>query len=375
MHQTVRRHLVTLETWQTDERGYQEYARSIQRLLDLKESDLEPGRLQVESLIPKGVMGEPNSLYQLQNYVAGLSRSGICLTPGGSLDLDRTFQRVNYFTTLAGVRVRNLVQRDLGIEPIDFIAARVPAEALASTLASEDRPGLRCRFCERERATSGLAALPAPGGNAVAALFAGPRLSAGRRAEQFTLLPRPGLPGFLCGCLKTPELHVDGERAAWLNQWHTEREWFEAIHRTRYSNGVIGLYEYFQRSQPESIPGPFRVADEQDWPKLRRFAARRRQLTESDLLIFASDHWNFNVRGFNPGGNHGSFLRISTHSVLMAAGGGVPAGLEIDRPYDSLSLVPTLLSLLGRSPRGNYPGPVIEEITSPRAVHSVIWYR
>ena len=84
----------------------------------------------------------------------------------------------------------------------------------------------------------------------------------------------------------------------------------------------------------------------------RSYAASRqgdRELTESDLSIFASDHWNFNVRGFNPGGNHGSFLRISTHSVLMAAGGGVPAGLEIDRPYDSLSLVPTLLSLLGRS--------------------------
>ena len=73
------------------------------------------------------------------------------------------------------------------------------------------------------------------------------------------------------------------------------------------------------------------------------------------------------MRGFNPGGNHGSFLRISTHSVLMAAGGGVPAGLEIDRPYDSLSLTPTLLSLLlvdGLST--NYPGPAIEEITSNR---------
>jgi hypothetical protein len=155
----------------------------------------------------------------------------------------------------------------------------------------------------------------------------------------------------------------------WLNQWHTEREWFEAIHRTRYSNGVIGLYEQFQHAQPASIPEPFRIADEQDWPVLRRFAERRRELVESDLLIFASDHWNFNVRGFNPGGNHGSFLRISTHSVLMLAGGGVPAGLEIDRPYDSLSLVPTLLSLLGRWSGESYPGPLIEEITSPQAVH------
>jgi hypothetical protein len=167
-----------------------------------------------------------------------------------------------------------------------------------------------------------------------------------------------------------PELNVSGDRSAWLNGWHTEQEWFQAIHRTRYSNGVIGLHEMFRRWEPDSVPEPFRVADQRDWPVLRRFAARRRALTESDLMIFASDHWNFNVRGFNPGGNHGSFLRISTHSVLMAAGSGVPAGLEIDRPYDSLSLVPTLLALLGRLPGGgNYPGPVIEEILRPRVVH------
>ena len=71
----------------------------------------------------------------------------------------------------------------------------------------------------------------------------------------------------------------------------------------------------------------------------------------TDLVVFASDHWNFNVRGFNPGGNHGSFLRISTHSVLLFAGGrntGVANGLRIATPYDSLSLVPTILSLMGR---------------------------
>jgi hypothetical protein len=41
------------------------------------------------------------SLSQLQNYVVGLSRNGIALTAGGSLDIDRTFQRVNYLATCA----------------------------------------------------------------------------------------------------------------------------------------------------------------------------------------------------------------------------------------------------------------------------------
>jgi arylsulfatase A-like enzyme len=83
------------------------------------------------------------------------------------------------------------------------------------------------------------------------------------------------------------------------------------------------------------------------------------------MLVFASDHWNFNVRGFNPGGNHGSLLRVSTHSTLLFAGAGIPQGLEIDKPYDSLSLVPTLLRLTGREAVTNgckLPGPLIEEL-------------
>jgi hypothetical protein len=359
--QTNLRHLVTLDTWQTDERGYKEYARAVQRLLDLKESDLEPGRIRVETLIPKGAMGDQNSLGELQNYVTGLSGSGLVLTSEGSLDLERTFNRMNCFTVLSNVRVRNLVQRDLGVAPIDFIAVRVPRDSLTS-LDPGDRPDSDAVFIHSDDQHQALLLsqvrdgvlwlryLPVHGlaedaGGAI-------HFSAAAWAE-----------GFPLHLFEDPDLRTNGDRASWLNTWHTEREWFEAVHRTRYSNGVIGLHEMFQRWQPESTPLPFQIADKDDWPVLRRFARRRRELTEPDLLILASDHWNFNVRGFNPGGNHGSFLRISTHSVLMAAGGGIREGLAIERPYDSLSLVPTLLALLGRLPHAeSYPGPVIQEL-------------
>ena len=99
---------------------------------------------------------------------------------------------------------------------------------------------------------------------------------------------------------------------------------------------------------------------------LERFEQRRRRLAEPDFLLFASDHWNFNVRGFNPGGNHGSFLRPSMHSVLMLAGGaatGVPRHQQIEAPYDSLDFVPTILTLLGRrEDAAKLPGRAIAEV-------------
>jgi hypothetical protein len=41
---------------------------------------------------------------------------------------------------------------------------------------------------------------------------------------------------------------------------------------------------------------------------LRSLRRRERRLAETDLQIFANNHWNFDVRGFNPGGNHGIVL-------------------------------------------------------------------
>jgi hypothetical protein len=353
------RHLVTLDTWQTEERGYKDYTLAVQRLLDLKESDLEPARIHIETLIPKGVMGDPNSLGELQNYVVGLSRE-LVLNADGTLNMEQTFHRVNYFTLLSKVRVRNLVQRDLGIMPIDFAVARVSREALSS-LDPADRPDTDAIFIHADDQHEALLLSQLREGTLWLRYM--PVQNLQDVSGQIHFSSATWAEGFPLHLFEDPDLRINGDRAAWLNAWHSEREWFEAIHRTRYSNGVIGLHEMFQRWQPASTPLLFQIAAQEDWPVLRRLAERRRELTEADLLILASDHWNFNVRGFNPGGNHGSFLRISTHSVLMAAGAGIPEGLTIDRPYDSLSVMPTLLALLGRLPHPEtYPGPVIQEL-------------
>jgi hypothetical protein len=134
------------------------------------------------------------------------------------------------------------------------------------------------------------------------------------------------------------------DRAAWFSAWHSELDWLHATHQAAYSNGIIALHEQFLNTSSLGDAAS-------DAGLISRFNHRRRKLAEPDFLIFANDHWNFNVRNFNPGGNHGSFLRASTHSILLFAGGadtGIPQHFEIREPYDSLSFVPTILDWMGR---------------------------
>jgi hypothetical protein len=138
-----------------------------------------------------------------------------------------------------------------------------------------------------------------------------------------------------------PELQLPKgtDRAAWLSTWHSEREWLEATHRCRYSDSVIGIAEDLSPIE-KNVPGRPGISD-----LALRYERRRRALVQADFHVFAADHWNFNVRFPNPGGNHGSFLRISTHSVWMMAGAGLPVH-RIVEPYDSLNFTPTLLHLM-----------------------------
>ena len=116
-----------------------------------------------------------------------------------------------------------------------------------------------------------------------------------------------------------------------------------AVHRCEYSNAVIGITEELS-PVAANVQGPQGVN-----PILLRFERRRRELVQADFHVFASDHWNFNSRFPNPGGNHGGFFRISTHSVWMLSGAGIPAKLVIE-PYDSLNFASTVLSLTGQRP-------------------------
>ncbi len=365
LDQEARREIARLESRQKEARGYSAYVQALSKLLQLTRAQLLSSGVRVKSLIPGRIMGEANSVFDLQNYVVGLAPAGLTMRGDGSLDIKESFRRVDYFSLLEGIRVHNNVQGGVGSKPVDFIATRIPREALTAVLPAEDQPDEDAIWLYGDETHQGLLLSRSGPGETLRLRY----LPVSRLHQDATGVVRfelrqwgDGLPLRLW---EDPDLSPgpDG-RDAWLNEWHTETEWLAAAHRSVYANAVIGLNEHFGRFVSANLP----AEESKDEALLRRFEQRRRRMAEADILVFASNHWNFNVRGFNAGGNHGSVLRGSTHSTLLLAGAGITQGLQIEKPYDSLSFTPTLLRLIGREPATNgytLPGPTIEELFSP----------
>ena len=352
---------VQLDRWQNEQREYTDYVFSMQNLLALHPESFTPSKIRIRDVIPRESMGDRNTIYKLQNYVYALSPNGLVLNGDGSLDLARSFQRLDYFALLHGITVRNNIQRGVTNRPVDLIATRLTRDLVLPLInerdidedvtwisAGADRQAL---LLSRQGADGQLMLRYVPVSNL--------RQDADGKL-QFKLIDwQAGLP---LEMFEDPNLGVpEKDRAAWLNEWHTDVEWLEALHRTHYSNGFVGLQEELARHHNERLlpDDPALSADEK---LMRHYARRKRELVEPDMLIVAHDHWNFDVRGFNPGGNHGSFFRISTHSVFMIAGGAntkIPQALTIEEPYDSLSFAPTLLALTGDLRDDNNPVPIL----------------
>jgi hypothetical protein len=341
-----------------EEERFGRYLEMLRKLSSLKPDDLLKKKPVIKEYIEPQIMGDPNSVYDLQNYVVGVSKEGLVLDQSRNLDLEKSFSRVDYSRLFVDQRVINNVQKGLGIRPVDFVVNAIPAGSMPEDLpddlrtkkdviwlnAGKDRQALIFSKTS-EDGTLMLRYLPVSG------------LRQERKGGPVSFREAEWNEGFPLEMYEDPNLGLPAEeRAEWLSNWHSEFEWLRVIHRTHYSNALISLNE-------QVLPHPFDplkgISDSTlDQRLIQRLRGRQRRVTTPDLLIMANDHWNFDVISFNPGGNHGSFFRISSDSLLMMAGGedtGIPRGLSVSEPYDSLSFVPTVLALMGRIDENGEP--------------------
>jgi hypothetical protein len=350
-----------LKTWTTQSTEYAAYLVTLERLLAATPETLLAKSLRVEHLIAKHAMGDRNSLFALRHYVVGPASSGLVLARDGTLDFERSFERVDYLSLLNDAKVRNNVQQGVSHAPVDFTVMRLSCETFDDAEAAGAQSciwlnaGLDSQVLVLARTDPALGLLLR-------------YLPVARLAEdeqgsiRFTRLGwRSGLPLRLWEDERLA-LPAGADRTQWLGEWHPERDWLRVTHLGMYGNAVVGVHEQFApHDEAPQADASGMLSDEQ---LVRRFRLRQRALVEPDIAVMASNHWNFDVRGFNPGGNHGSFLRVSTHSTLMFAGGsrtGIPRALDVEEPYDSLSFVPTMLKLTGQLDSDGRPVPALRE--------------
>ena len=355
--ENYRRRVALLEIAVDQEGDYRKYLQALSDLLTLGPVTFDAKKIDIDQLIAPGAMGESNSTYDLQNYVVGLSQDGLSVDASGQLDIDKSFKRVNYFELLHAQTVRSNVQAKVGNRPIDFVATRIPLDALKSKLPAGDEPNedVGWLYCSDEKQAL-LLTRSDENGAPMYKYIPVSRLK--QDAEgQITFKSEELSDGFPLKFFEDAALNVPRtERAQWLSDWHSEVEWLNATHKTTYSNAIIGLNEQMIR-HPLDVDLSKLSEDER---LIHRFRERQRRLVEADMLIHASNHWNFDVRGFNPGGNHGSFYRVSTNATFMIAGGrdtGIPRGLAVEAPYDGMSFMPTLMRLMGKIDDDNRPTP------------------
>jgi hypothetical protein len=341
----ARRSAKELEDWKREHTEYTGYVSRLRALLNLQPDSERVFQQKIADFLPELTLGENNTVADLEHYVAGPAARGLVSDEKGRLDEQRSFRYVNYFSLLAEQRARNNPQPALSSRPVDFTAMCLPDGVYDPAV-----DGPQHAYWLYGDETSQLLILVdgagriavKPIGHLTEAKTHNKTQDKSKKLSWSGQQWRPGLPLHL---FEDAQLHLQEgvDRAVWLSEWHSEQDWLNAIHMCKYSNAVIGIGEELS-PVAENIPGPPGIG-----PMMLHYERHRRELVQADFHVFAADHWNFNVRNFNPGGNHGGFFRISTHSVWMMAGTGLPTKV-VNEPYDSLNFVSTVLTLLDHTP-------------------------
>ena len=137
--QASRRNAVELQQWKDETKEYENYLAHLTALADMRSESADVLHANIERLIQPRSLGDPNSIYDLQHYVAGPAVKGLVLDSNGHLDEAQSFRHVDYFPLMASQRSRNNPQPNVTNQPIDFVAAALPVSEVSRQM--EGLPG------------------------------------------------------------------------------------------------------------------------------------------------------------------------------------------------------------------------------------------
>jgi hypothetical protein len=179
---------------------------------------------------------------------------GTQLRPDGSLNWVSSFVRLNYFESLHALQVRNNVQKEVDSRPVDFTAVRVPREALVEALNSDSLPEQDAVWLYAGEERQVLVRFRHDSSGRLELRYMPVARLRQDEAGRITLQRCPAQPDLPLRLWEDPQLLLpQGHSRTWLEEWHTEQEWLQAIHRTRYSNALISLHEHFHSHTEEIL--------------------------------------------------------------------------------------------------------------------------
>lgn len=328
--------------------SYRRYSRALHLLLGIQRPDFDFAKMRIEDFIPPHSLGPRNTAGDLLAYP-------VALNPDGS------FLTIDYPELLASQKVRNNVQPGISPQPVDFMAHRIPYAEISGSLKAaglDIAQDVVWLYGDRQHQAFLLLELSPDGTRRLR--YVPVRNVHSPKAGQVAFEVANFEEGFPLHLWEDSSFVVNGSRLQFLENFHTEAEWRQALASTRYALSVTGLYALLER--PDRYYETFKTQSEDD-RLVERFYNRSRNHTEPDLHILASDGWNFDVKGFNPGGNHGSLFQKSLRSTLMFWGGdhiNIARGKAVDEPYDTLSFLPTLFEAAGLLNGGHLAPSLIE---------------
>jgi len=333
----------------------------------------------IYDFIPRKFYGPRNSFHQLTHYTVGLDMHQEWVET--TVDAQGRQVPMDYFQILSDYEVANPPVPG-NRNPFDLMVYALSGEAvaplliekgvLAPTDALEDALWVRATTRNNPAQSGEALILRRTDGDIKYVVVTGFEQSAD---GQFSFERNQG-PDPLALLADPNFLQVAGPNpTAWFAEWHSDRVWLEATHRTRYTDAVLVFLDVAGRNYRRFMRAPeferTLVGFSSDELKQRYLRGLEQKYAGfmADLWVWSSKHFNFSSKGPEPAGAHGGLGWQVARTSFFVWGGeqtGLRRGALLTEPATTLDVAPTILCMAGRLAPNGAAGPP-RSVAPPRS--------